>query len=63
MFKNSIVTAFIVFILLIIRQAIFSDAIRWIDNIGISILVVFAYLFVEWARKPYKYKSEEKFKK
>ena len=59
MLKNGIILGFIVFILMIIRQAIFSNQINWFDVIGLSVTVIIASMFVEWARKPYKYKNNQ----
>lgn len=49
----------IVFLFLTVKQLIFNNEIHWIDNIGLSLSVFLAYIFVEWARKPHEYKKDK----
>jgi len=51
---RSITLGVIVFIVMILRQAIFSDKMNWFDTIGFSVTVVIAFIFVDWTRKPYQ---------
>lgn len=47
------------FAFLTIKQIIFNDEIRWVDNIGLSIFTYLAYVLWEWLQKPYK-RDEDK---
>ncbi len=58
--KKSIRYALIFFVILTLWQWLFRPEIDWKDNIGVSVAVFLAYLFIEWASKPYKYKKNEK---
>jgi len=59
MLNNGVILGAIVFVLMVIRQAIFSDQINWYDVIGLSITVILASIFVEWVRKPYKFQKNQ----
>jgi len=56
-FLDGVMLALIVFVLMVIRQLIFSNQMNWIDIIGVSVAVILAYMFFEWAKKPYRYKK------
>lgn len=51
MFKNSIIIALVVLMFLIGKELIFNNKINWIDNVGISIIVFLAYVFLQSIRK------------
>lgn len=52
MLKNGVIFGLIVFVLMIVKQTIFSDQINWFDIIGFSITGIIVSIFVEWTRKP-----------
>jgi len=58
--KKAVPYALMFFVILTLWQWLFRPEIHWIDNIGVSVAVFLAYLFIEWASKPYKYKKSEK---
>ena len=51
MFKNSIIIALVVLMFLIGKELIFNNKINWINNVGISIIVFLAYVFLQSIRK------------
>ncbi len=58
MFRKSIRFSLVYFVTAVVYQLIFYKEVRWIDNIGIFILLVLFIQFYEWAKKPYKWKKE-----
>ena len=58
--KKAISYTLTFYVVLTLWQLLLRPEIQWKDNIGLSIAVFLAYLFVEWASKPYKYKKNEK---
>lgn len=58
MFRKSIRLPLIYFVVAIIWQLIFYQKVRWVDNIGISILMVLIILFYHWTKKPYKWNRD-----
>ncbi|KMY44762.1 hypothetical protein AC622_11445 [Bacillus sp. FJAT-27916] len=41
-------------------QWLVHEHIRWIENTGISIMMVFVYMFINWVDIPYKWKKKAK---
>jgi len=60
MIKKAISYTLIFYVLLTLWQWLFRPEIQWIDNIGLSVAVFLAYLFVEWASKSYKYTKSKR---
>lgn len=54
MFKRNIVFFLAVFIFLTVKQFIFNDHIRWVDNTGLSLIVFLVYAFQDWTKKQNK---------
>ncbi|MFJ3388032.1 MULTISPECIES: hypothetical protein [Lysinibacillus] len=56
--KKNIQYSLIFFIVFIIIQWLFRDAIQWGQIIGTSILFFLFNIFYDWANIPYKWKKE-----
>lgn len=58
MFRESIRFSLIYFVSAVVFQFIFYQEVRWIDNIGIFIVMVLIILFYNWTKKPYKWNKD-----
>lgn len=56
--KKNIQYSLIFFMLFIITQWLFRDAVQWGQIIGTSILFFLVKIFYDWANIPYKWKKE-----
>jgi len=58
MFRESIRFPSIFFVVSIIWQFIFDREVKWVDNIGICLLMFLFILFYNWSKVPYKWEKE-----
>ena len=54
MIKRALVYSVLFFIFLTVLQLFFRPEIKWVDNIGLSIVAFLAYIFVAWMIRSFK---------
>lgn len=59
MFKNNIGIALMFFVVFTIKQLIFNEEIRWIDNIVVAVMAFLIYVLWDWAKKPYEWNKDK----
>ncbi len=58
MFKSSIRFPLIYFAVLTLYQLIINKEIRWIENIGVSLVTFLIMILYNWSKVPYKWKNK-----
>ncbi|MDV2582381.1 hypothetical protein [Alkalibacillus haloalkaliphilus] len=58
LFKESIRLPLIFFVVAIVWQFIFNNEVQWVDHAGVSFIMFWIILFLNWSNKPYKWKKD-----